>query len=214
MNAKIEGSTENLPTTPERHFGIGGLEDVPRSIIPVPFYRLVQPSSDKVILPDGKRAANGLFLMQDIRKTTPRLRFIILRAKRQTREQKNDYGQLEKIVSLNVLGINLERGKPFILSVPVTSFSAFGRLFEDLENLKVKNAWEYPVIATTAEKIETKSTPRGVKKVNYWVIKLEVQKKKLTDKQQAVAKECYDDFAAKLDRNDDEDDLAAIAGKK
>jgi hypothetical protein len=211
MTAKIEGSTENLADRPERTFGINGLNDVPRSIIPVPYYKLVQPNSTKVILPDGKRAPDGAFLMQDVRKFVKELEFLILRAKRQTRDQKGDDGQLDKVVSLNVLGLNLANKKPFILSVPVTSFSAFGKIFEELEEMDVKNAWECSVSATTFEKQEEKETATGLKRVNYWVIELEILGK--PDKEtEELAQDYYDDFAAKLDRND-EDDLDEIAGK-
>jgi hypothetical protein len=209
---RVEGSTENLPDRPERTFGINGLQDVPRSIIPVPFYKLVQPNSTSVFLPDGKRAPDGVFLMCDVRKTVDELEFLILRAKRQTREQKNDTGYLEKVVSLNVLGLNLVNKKPFILSVPITSFSAFGQIFEQLEEQGAVNAWDFSVEATTFEKNEEKTVGGLPKPVNYWVVELELlgQPDAETAK---LAQDYYDDFAVKLDRNDDEDDLEAIAGK-
>lgn len=210
---RIERSVEKLGDSyQERTFGINGLKDVPRSIIPVPFYKLVQSNSSNVILPNGQRAPSGVFLMQDSRKTTSELKFIIVRAKRQTREQRNDFNELEKIVSLNVLGINLENKKPFILSVPLTSFSAFGMVFDELEGRKAINAWDYEITATTLEKHEEKETPRGQKQVDYWVTQLQIGSP--SDPFMAsLARDCYDDFAIKLDRNEDEDDIASIAGK-
>lgn len=215
MNDKprVEGSTENLADRPERTFGINGLKDIPRSIIPVPFYKLVQPLSTNIFLPNGQRAPSGAFLMQDSRATTDKLNFLIIRAKRQTREQRGDTGQLEKVVNLNVLGLNLDNKKPFILSVPVTSFAAFGKIFEVMEEKEAINAWDYSVVATTHEKNEEKETAQGLRPVNYWVIELNIAG--VSDPFMAsLARNYYDDFAIKLDRNvDEEDDLASIAGK-
>lgn len=209
---KIEGSTETLNEPAEITFGINGLKSIPRSIIPVPFYKLVQPTSTSVFLPDGSRAPHGAFLMGDVRKTTDKLEFLILRAKRQTREQRNEYNQVEKIVSLNVLGLNLDNNKPFILSVPITSFSAFGKIFEELEEKQAENAWDYSVSATTFEKDEEKIVNGKPKLVNYWVIELEILGQP-TPELAELAQEYYDVFASKLDRNEDEDDLDSIAGK-
>lgn len=209
---RVEGSTENLADRPEKTFEINGLKDIPRSIIPVPYYKLVQPNSTKAFLPNGQRATDGAFLMQDVRKTVDKIEFLIIRAKRQTREQKNDAGTLEKVVSLNVLGLNMANNKPFILSVPITSFSAFGKIFEELEESQVDNAWDCSISATTFEKEEEKHTATGLKIVNYWVIELEVIGQ-ATPELKELAQEYYDVFAAKLDRNEDEDDLADMAGK-
>lgn len=212
---QIEGSTENLPVKPtERHFSLTGLEDLGRSIIPVPFYKFVQPSSEKVFLPDGKRAPNGTFLMQDVRQAVESLRIVILRAKRATRIENNELNQPEKVVSLQVLGINIERQKPFILSVPLTSFAAFGAVFEDLESRNASNAWDFPVTLEAVEVNRPKETASGLRNVNYWVIKATLGSEPLSPKDNSIAAEAYQDFAGKLDReNDDEDELAAIAGK-
>lgn len=211
---KVEGSTEKLPKQPtERKFKLRGLEDVPRSIIPVPFYKFVQPNTDKAFLPDGKRADNGNFLMPDIRKEVDELRIVILRAKRSVRMQKNDYGQVEKVVSLQILGINLDRQKPFILGVPVTSFSAFGKIFEELEERGAKNAWDYPVYISAFEEEKPKETPQGVRNVSYWVIEATLEQEELADEDKKIASEMFEDFAGKLDREEDEDDLAELAGK-
>ena len=212
---RVEGSTESLTDLqPDKPFNISGLEEIKRSIIPVPFYRLVQPTSEKVFLPDGKRAENGTFLKQDERKTTDELRFIILRAKRQVREQENEISGIEKVVSLNILGIDLDRARPFILSVPVTSFGAFGRVFADLELRNAKNAWDYPVYADTVEIVKDKNINGEVKQVRYWVIEAEIYGEKITGKQAEIAKGCYEDFAERLDRNIDPDnDFAALGGR-
>ena len=206
----VEHSTDQLKDLKPRNFSLNGLEDLPRSIIPVPYYTFVQPSSKKVTLPDGTRAENGTFLMNDIRQTAHELAFIILRAKRQVRQQLNDQNVLEDVVSLQVLGFNLERKKPFILGVPVTSFAALGKVFEELEERQASSVWDYAVYLTSEEIKKTKKIAGQPQQVNYWVIEAEVGEA-LDDEKKKIAEQLFNDFGGKLDRDDDEDDLEEMA---
>lgn len=210
----IEGSTETLKKKPAvRTFSLTGLEDVPRSIIPVPYYKFVHPQTEKAYLPDGTRAANGSFLMPDIRKAVTELRIVILRAKRATRTQQQEDGKIEKVVSLQILGINLERQRPFILSVPVTSFATFGAIFEELETRGAENAWDYPVYITSSEVDKPKDTATGFRNVTYWVVDAHLEPNQISEEDKQIAADAYADFAEKLDREESEDDLTEIAGK-
>lgn len=209
----IEPSTENL-LTPQlpRPFSLKGLEDIPRSIIPVTFYKFVQPHTEKAYLPNGQRASNGNFLMSDVRESVSELNIVILRAKRATRIQYTN-NIPEKVVSLKILGINVARQKPFILSVPITSFGSLGQVFEELESRGATNAWDYGVTLTSTEINKQKTTPEGVKNVTYFVINAIVNNRPLTEEAKKVASECYQDFAAKLDTSEEVDELEEIAGK-
>jgi hypothetical protein len=210
---KVERSVDPaMPENVRKIEGIEGLEDVPHSIIPVPYYTLVQPESTNAFLPDGKRAPDGVFLMQDSRKTTSSIDFVILRAKRQTRMIDNGFGGEDKVVSLNVLGLNLDRMKPFIINVSVTSFSAFGKFFDYLSDQKATKAWEYAVTATVEEADGKKQTSEGLKHVTWYVVRLSVGKK--TNKStMAVAERMYGDYGHKLDFNESNEDLESMAGK-
>jgi hypothetical protein len=211
---RVEGSTEKITEKlPVRTFSLIGLEDVPRSIIPVPYYKFVHPQTEKAFLPDGTRAENGSFLMPDIREAVTELRIVVLRAKRATRVQQQEDGTIEKVVSLQILGINLERQRPFILSVPVTSFGAFGAIFEEMELKKFAAPWDYPVYITSSEVKKPKETSRGMENVTYWVVEASLEPKALDEKSKEIAAEMYQDFAAKLDREESEDDLIEMAGK-
>lgn len=211
---RVEGSTDKLSeNTKARTFSLKGLEDVPRSIIPIPFYKFVHPNTEKATLPNGERADNGSFLMPDIRQAVTELRIVILRAKRAVRVQKQENGQIEKVVSLQILGINLERQKPFILSVPVTSFGAFGKVFEELEERKAENAWDYPVYISSSEVDKPKETALGLRNVRYWVVDAQLEPTPLSEADKEIALEAYQDFAPKIDREEKEDDLTEIAGK-
>lgn len=208
---RVESSTENIQVKqPVRTFNLTGLEDIARSIIPVPYYKFVQPSTEKAFLPDGTRAADGSFLMPDIRKAVDELSVVILRAKRATRIQNG-----EKVVSLKILGINLERQRPFILSVPVTSFGALGSVFEEMELAGAVNVWDYTVSLKSEDISRQVETDTGLQNVNYSIVKAMLGVK-LDEPTRQIAKETYQDFAEKLDReeDDDEDALAEIAGKK
>lgn len=210
----IERSVETLKEKPQaRSFSLTGLEDVPRSIIPVPFYKFVHPQTEKAFLPNGQRAENGSFLMPDVRQAVTELRIVILRAKRAKRVQRQEDGTIESVVSLQILGINLDRQRPFILSVPVTSFATFGAIFEELEARNAENAWDYPVYLTSSQVDKPKETSEGFQNVTYWVVEAHLEPTALADADKQIAAEAYQDFAEKLDRDESEDDLTEIAGK-
>ena len=207
---RVESSTENLEHKPTpRSFNLTGLEDVPRSIIPVPYYKFVQPSTKKAFLPDGSRAEDGTFLMSDVRKAVKELSVIILRAKRATRMVEG-----EKVVSLKILAINLERQRPFIVSLPVTSFGALGKVFEEME-LLASNIWDYSIYLEGEVISKNVETDRGIEPKTFAVVNATLEPKPLDEKTRQIAKEAYQDFATKLDREEeDDDDIAEIAGKK
>lgn len=206
---RVEHSTENLvEKLPVRTFNLTGLEDIARSIIPVPFYKFIQPSTEKAFLPDGTRAEDGTFLMTDIRQAVDELHVVILRAKRAVRMQNG-----EKVVSLKILGINLERQRPFILSVPVTSFGALGKVFEDMELKGAVNVWDYAVYLASEDVTRSVETNEGIKPVTYSIVNASLEGA-LSEETKQTAKETYQDFAEKLDRDEDEDALEELAGKK
>jgi len=206
---RVESSTENITVKqPVRNFNLTGLEDIARSIIPVPYYKFIQPSTEKAFLPDGSRADDGSFLMPDIRKAVKELAVIILRAKRSTRIQNG-----EKVVSLKLLAINLDRQRPFIISIPVTSFGALGKVFEKMELAGAVNVWDYGVMLEGEVVTKNIETDRGLEPKTFAVVnaKLDIS---IDEKTRQIAEETYQDFAEKLDREDEDDALAEIAGKK
>lgn len=207
---RVESSTENLTVKqPVRTFNLTGLEAIARSIIPVPYYKFVQPSTEKAFLPDGTRAEDGSFLMPDIRQAVRELTVIILRAKRATRMQNG-----EKVVSLKLLAINLDRQRPFIVSVPVTSFGALGKVFEEMELAGAANVWDYSVYLEGEVVTKNVETDRGLEPKTFAVVNATLDVS-VDEKTRQIAKETYQDFAEKLDREEeDEDALAEIAGKK
>ena len=179
---------------------IKGLEEVPANIIPVPFYKLVQPGSTNVTLKDGKDATPGSIFMRDSGESVNELRFALLRAKRINREFTNDQGELVKTVSIGVLGVNLLNFSPFILNVSIASFSNFGRLMKQLKDKKASFAWAYPV-NVTSEKIEQmKDTGRGNQMVKYFILNFAVENKPFGEEEITLLGDAYKEFAGSLDR--------------
>ncbi len=190
---------------------IKGLEEVPSNIIPVPFYKLVQPGSTNVSLADGEDAAPGYIFMMDSGTSTSSLKFALLRAKRIPREFTNDRGELVNTVTMGVLGINVENFSPFILSVSVASFSNFGRLMKQFKDKKADCAWKYPITITSEKREEVKDTGQGTRTVKYYVLNFAVANKPFEEEELNLLSDAYEEFAGSLDRNQETDAKPTIA---
>ena len=204
LSVKLEGSKSLAPV--KRMMAVKGLEDVPVSLIPIPFYKLVQPGSTGVTLDDGIEATPGQFYLRDTGGQTAQLRFALLRAKRQHREftdQKT--GEARMTTTYGILGMNLENFTPFILGVSVASFSNLGRLMAQYRTKKVEKAWDYPVMATTEKREETKVINNIPQKVKYWVINFKLEEEKLDENSRQLLTDAYEEFAASLDRRNEEE---------
>ena len=204
---KAEGHTELA--TVQKGINIVGLEEVPASMIPLPFYKLVQPMSTKVTLATGEEAQTGTFFMGDSGQSVPSLRFALLRAKRQARDFVDKDGNNVRKTSMGILGIKLQGFTPFIMSLAVTSFSGFGKLIKQLKDKKAKVAWEYPVVVT-AEKVETQKEIDGrLQTVKYWVVNFQVEDEPLDEAGQAILHGAYEEYAAGLDRQQEQEEKPA-----
>lgn len=201
--AKVESSSE-LATNAKKTMDVMGLEDVPTSMIPVPFYKLVQPGSTNVTMTDGQEAPAGTFLMGDLGESAQELKFLLLRAKRQHREFKDDNGVMQSSPSMGVLGLNISRMTPFILGVPVSSWSNFGQLMAQIKERKMEHAWDFPITATTEKQEVEKETTRGRQKVKYWTIKFSLAKEALSAEEMQAAQQAYQEYATSLDKGQEE----------
>jgi hypothetical protein len=200
---KVESSTAIAPVKP--NLEIAGLEEVPVSMIPLPFYKLVQPGSTNTTMADGVDALPGKFLMGDSGKAVEQIRFALLRAKRMHRDFTNSEGEQVHSTSMGILGMNLENMTPFMLNVSVASFSNFGRMLSQMKDRGIKKAWAYPVTMTTEKREEVKETSKGVQKVKYWVINFLVEDALIEGIEAEALDQAYQEFAAALDRNIDEE---------
>jgi hypothetical protein len=198
MAVKVEGHDEIAKIN--RTMAITGLEEVPTNMIPLPFYKLVQPGSTNVALVTGTDAVPGTIYMKDTRESVGELKFALLRAKRQLREFTNNNGELVRTVSMGMLGVKIDGFSPFLINVSVASFGNFGQLMKQLKDRKVSRAWEYPIIMRTEKREEMKEIGGRAQKVKYWVLTFEVAKDKLDDTALSLLDDAYAEFASSLDR--------------
>ena len=149
MNELAKRNENELATT--GGLGIEGLEDVPVSVLPVPFLRLVQPSSRKIDLANGKEAGVGNYYYNDTQTELESLKFALLKAKVGKSEYEVD-GEMRISTKLNILGFDLERKKVFILTLSVMSISNFGSLVANFKQKEANKTWEYEVVATSSKR--------------------------------------------------------------
>lgn len=198
MAPKVEGSTELV--VPQKNVDIVGLNEVPTSIIPIPFYKLVQPGSTNVTLNDGQEAASGSIFLRDSGMAIDSLEFYLLRAKRQVQDMTRDDGTIDRVTRIGMLGMTKGEFLPFLMSVPISSFPNFGRMIKQLQERKTKKAWEYSIVATT-EKVETKKVIKGrLQQVKFWIFNFAVSEKKVDKKVVAVLEQAFKEFGGALDR--------------
>lgn len=144
-----------------RGIDIEGLQDIPASMIAVPYLRLIQPSSKKTETADGQETPWGKFLFSDTQESEDTLNFVLLRAKHEYKLVAAngkfvtaDYtGETKSKPQVSILGITTGTNKIFILSLSSTSFSSFGKLMAKLKAMQVKKSYQFE-IKMTSEKTE------------------------------------------------------------
>lgn len=162
--------------TPIKSVGIAGMEEIPTSLMAIPYCRLIQPTSKKTETTEGHDAVPGNFLFNDTQREVGELSFVLLRAKHEhkrvdeTGEFVDDSytGPTTSKQQVSILGITTdETEKLFILSLSITSFSGFGRLIAKFKELHVDKTWRFKLKATS-EKQENK-------KGKYFVVKFQIE---------------------------------------
>jgi len=171
---------------------IEGLEDIPMAMKPIPWVRLVQPTSKKIELSDNSDAPVGTFYFNDTKSTTPKLEFILLRAKKGTQDFERD-GVITPTPKLAILGVTADKLKPFVLSLSVTSFGSFGVLLSQMEELGITKSREY-ILTLTADKQENE-------KGKYYIARFNLARKVDEDKL-AELDNLYYQYGTILDRSD------------
>lgn len=183
----------------DRGVGIEGLEEVPASIIPIPYVRLVQPTSQNTTLSSGEEAKIGEFILDDTKEQKEKLYVSILKAKHGEIIYDRD-GEKSQTQKIAILSYDLEEEKLFIISLSVMSFSNFGSLIARLKKIKASKIYEYE-ITVTSEKQENE-------KGKYWVAKFELGNKLEPDVIEKV-KDLATNYNSVLDKrentNDDSD---------
>ena len=177
---------------------IEGLEEVSAASVPLPFCRLVQPTSTKIALSNGKDATTGNFYFNDTLSQEEELHVCILKAKHSEMTfEGNDY-PTKKLGILAVDMNNLQ--KVFILSLSVMSYGSFGSLIARIraaEQTKttLKEARgkvrDY-VIKIISEKQENE-------KGKFYIAKFEIVEK-VADEHKEQINQMYEKYLSSLDR--------------
>jgi len=177
---------------------IKGLEEVPTDIIPLPFYKLVQPGSTNIqVNDDGEDAEPGQFYQGDSGSATDTLRVGIVRAKRVVKMYKG-----KRNTSLGILGVNLETMTPFLMNISVSSFSNFGRMMNTLTQSKIDAIWKQAVTLSST-KVETKKEIDGeLQMVKFWVMDFVVDEKPFNEGDLETMQMVLRDYSGTLDREE------------
>lgn len=181
-----------------KHYSsIQGLEEVTTDIIPLPFYKLVQPGSTNIkISEDGTDADPGQFYQGDTGTAVDELKVGIVRAKRVVKVYKG-----KRNVSLGVLGVNLDNMTPFLMNISITSFTNFGRMMNNLTQRKIDAIWKYP-ITLSSTKVETKKEIDGqLQMVKYWVMDFTIGEEPFNEEELDIMQTVLADYAGTLDRD-------------
>lgn len=186
----------------QKTMDIVGLEEVPTNMMPVPFYKLVQPGTTGVTLSDGQDAPPGTFFMADSGECVKELTFALLRAKRKTSTFTEEDGSTSTTNKMAILGINLTNMSPFSMDLSVASFSGFGRLMKQFKESKATVAWQFQITATTEKKEETKMIKGKMQKVKYYVVNFSLGEKALDTETIDLMQKGYEEFASTLDKNE------------
>lgn len=188
-----------------KHYStIKGLEEVSTDIIPLPYYKLVQPGSTGIKLADdggdhGNDANPGQFYMADSGTALSEIKVGIVRVKRLIKEY-----QGKKSVSLGILGVNLETMTPFLMNVSSTNFSNFGRLMNNLNQKKIDAIWKFPIKLVSGDdyKVETKKFIDGREQmVKYWTMDFVLEEEAFNEEDLKTMQTVLAEYAGTLDRD-------------
>ena len=123
---------------------IQGLEEADPATIPLPFARLVQPTSKGVKTSEGEEAPVGSFFFSDTNTALESPIIVILKGKHGVKTF-NDMTTGEPVQKkvLAVLGYIPETEKVFILTLSVMSFNGFGHFMAQLKEKHAEACFQY-----------------------------------------------------------------------
>lgn len=129
---------------------IGGFEELPVSIMALPYVVIVQAGTD-VYLPDNKTPApKGVFYFTDTQTTKEEILFTPLRALVRDKKVIQD-GKEQTRTKLYCLSLDLENFEPFIFVLPITSFTNWGKMVSQMKKMGSKNSYENAITATVGK---------------------------------------------------------------
>lgn len=179
---------------------IQGFNELPMSMLVLPSCVLVQGLTD-VYLADGKTSApKGEWWFSDSRVTTKEINFVSLRAVVRETDFVDDQGLTKKRTKLYCLCANAnDNWDLFVLILPVTSFTAWGRMMAQMKKSGAKNSFEY----ITRGRIQQQANKKGQK---YFIGDFIIGDKLLQEDLDVMSGK-YREYGGVLDRRDFVDEV-------
>jgi len=180
---------------------LGGMTELPTSMIALPYVIIVQASTDVYLADNKTPAPKGKFYRTDTQEVFDTLEFVNLRAMVNQREVERD-GIMKTEQKLRSLSVNLDEFEPFIFSLPRSSFNSWGKMIAQLlvkaKAGEIKHSYEYAVRST----ISLTNNQKG----NKFYIANFTLGSKLAEEELQEMKEKLMQYGAVLDRTDDIDE--------
>jgi hypothetical protein len=186
------GSPNQALVSPIRGIGIKGMEDVPASMMAVPFVRLIQPTSQKTEDSKGQETLPGNFLYNDTGKAVGSIDFALLRAKVGNVTFRRESGDVT-VTRLSILGCSIPDNKLFVITLSPTSYLTFGKIISQFKDAGVKESWRF-LLTLTSEKRENE-------KGKFYVAKFQIGEE-LGKNTIAEMEKKFSEYGVVLDRSD------------
>lgn len=198
LPVRVEHSSE-VVTAVSHSVGVAGFDELPTSIIPLGYYRLVHPNSKGVTLADETRAEAGTYYT-DIGEAVDSVRIAILRTKMGSKVVKNNgVEKIEPIIKM--LAIDTKTLSPFLINFPKGCFSSIGRLMLEFKKKGIAQSYRYPVVLAS-EFIEGRE-------FNYWTSTFSLEAKPFDQEEMEIMATAFAEYAGVLDKAnfDDEENI-------
>lgn len=198
---KVNHSSE--VATPMAFGKVMGFEDLPGSIIRIPYYRMVHPNSRGTELEDGTRASAGQFIT-DMGEAVDNIRAAIIRTKTDkiNQEVKENGVYVTKIKPIiRILAVDTKTLTPFQLNITKGSFYNMGDLVMWFNKKGCRNSFEYPVIIS-GDYVESGDNP-------YWAVKFTGENQAFGEEELDIMKEVAMKYASVLDHDVEDEETPA-----
>jgi len=193
--ARVEHHDE-VAVAVKHSIGVSGFDELPTSIIPLGYYRLVQQNSKGVMLGDDTRAEAGSFYT-DIGEEVKSIRVAILRTKMGKHTVKKDRMDVEEAI-IKVLAIDTTTLTPFLMNITKGGFSAVGRLMMEFKKKGITSSYRFPVVISS-EFVQTKD-------YDYYTPAFQIEANKFDEEEMEIMATAFAEYAGVLDKANFEDD--------
>ncbi len=163
----VKKQETGLTTTDNGGIGISGLENVPVSDLPLPFYKFVGPMTkpEDRILADGSDCPNNVFLNNATKEFYKELKLRVLALAHREAPNFNDETKMDQVYAL--VGVNEDTQEIFMMSLRSTALFDFrNQVLPQLVKTGKATGGIYNLLIVAEAKSRTATLPNG-KSVTY-----------------------------------------------